>query len=53
MTIPASAALPVDSVTKGGIKSEINAAHPAPAAMNETIHHSNADPFSFLFVEFS
>ena len=45
MTIPASAALPVDSVTKGGISSEMNAAHPAPAAINEIIHHSKERPF--------
>jgi hypothetical protein len=50
ITMPASAALPVACVTKGGMSSETKAPNPAPTAKNETIHHSKAGPFSLDFI---
>ena len=46
ITIPASAALPVSPVTKGGINRATKALNPAPMARLETIHHSNAGPLA-------
>jgi hypothetical protein len=42
MTMPAEEALPVTSVTKGGISSETNAEYAAPMANIVSIHHSKA-----------